>query len=206
MSVTLEPPALLAGEGLPQFQAITPDQIQQHIPALLSQLESELSSLEQLFSASLEQGRPLTWHEVMDPLHRLTERLRWSWGVVGHLNGVCNSPELREAHASQQAAVVAFGQRCGQSQVLYRVLRALQTQGGWDGTQKRILDAELRDMELRGVGLEGDSQVAFNAESQELAELATRFGNQLLDATSAWSLTLTSPEEVEGLPNLFFLK
>ena len=200
MSVTLEPPALLAGEGLPQFQAITPDQIQQHIPALLSQLESELSSLEQLFSASLEQGRPLTWHEVMDPLHRLTERLRWSWGVVGHLNGVCNSPELREAHASQQAAVVAFGQRCGQSQVLYRVLRALQTQGGWDGTQKRILDAELRDMELRGVGLEGDSQVAFNAESQELAELATRFGNQLLDATSAWSLTLTSPEEVEGLP------
>jgi len=200
MSVTLEPPALLAGEGLPQFQAITPDQIQLHIPELLAELESELSTLEAKFAAELEQGHPLAWHGVMDPLHRLTERLRWSWGVVSHLNGVCNSPELREAHASQQAAVVAFGQRCGQSQVIYNVLKALQAQGGWDGTQQRILDAELRDMELRGVGLEGKAQGAFNAASQELAELATRFGNQLLDATSSWLLTLTTPEEVEGLP------
>ena len=200
MSVTLEPPALLAGEGLPQFQAITPDQIQLHIPELLAELESELSTLEAKFAAALEQGHPLAWHGVMDPLHRLTERLRWSWGVVSHLNGVCNSLELREAHASQQAAVVAFGQRCGQSQVIYNVLKALQAQGGWDGTQQRILDAELRDMELRGVGLEGKAQGAFNAASQELAELATRFGNQLLDATSSWLLTLTTPEEVEGLP------
>ncbi|MEB3305675.1 MAG: M3 family metallopeptidase, partial [Cyanobacteriota bacterium] len=200
MSVTLEPPALLVGEGLPQFLAITPDQIQLHIPELLAELDGQLSRLEDQFSAALEQGQTLGWHGVMDPLHRLTERLRWSWGVVGHLNGVCNSPELREAHASQQAAVVAFGQRCGQSQVIYNVLKALQAQGGWDGTQQRILDAELRDMELRGVGLEGEAQGAFNAASQELAELATRFGNQLLDATSSWSLTLTTPEEVEGLP------
>ncbi|MFN9055557.1 MAG: M3 family metallopeptidase, partial [Cyanobacteriota bacterium] len=200
MSVTLQRPALLAGEGLPHFEAITPDQIEQYIPDLLSQLESELSSLEGQFSAAIQVGQPLLWHEVMDPLHRLTERLRWSWGVVGHLNGVCNSKELREAHASQQAAVVAFGQRCGQSQVIYSILRAMQAQGGWDGTQQRILDAELREMELRGVGLQGEAQAAFNAASQELAELATRFGNQLLDATSAWTLTLTTPEEVEGLP------
>jgi oligopeptidase A len=200
MSVSLERPPLLAGEGLPQFQAITPDQIQQHIPELLAQLEAELLALEGQFSAALQEERPLAWHEVMDPLHRLTERLRWSWGVVGHLNGVCNSTELREAHASQQGAVVAFGQRCGQSPVIYRVLKALESQGGWDGTQQRILEAELRQMELAGVGLEGEAQKAFNGASQELAELATRFGNQLLDATSAWSLTLTTPEEVEGLP------
>jgi oligopeptidase A len=200
MSVTHESPALLAGEGLPRFEAITPDQIERHLPELLSQLEAELSSLEVVFSEALQQGEPLGWHQVMDPLHRLTERLRWSWGVVGHLNGVCNSPELRDAHASQQAAVVAFGQRCGQSQVIYNVLRAMQQQGGWDGTQQRILDAELREMELRGVGLSGDIKEAFNAASQELAELSTRFGNQVLDATSAWTLTLTTPEEAEGLP------
>jgi hypothetical protein len=69
----------------------------------LSQLEGELDQLEATLAQALEQGRPLSWHEVMDPLHRLGERLRWSWGVVSHLNGVCNSPELRAAHASQQA-------------------------------------------------------------------------------------------------------
>ncbi|AFY27588.1 M3 family metallopeptidase [Cyanobium gracile] len=201
MTTTLQsPPALLAGEGLPRFEAITPDQVVAHIPALLSTLQAELDRLEADLAAACAEARPLGWAEVMDPLHRLGERLRWSWGVVSHLNGVCNSPELREAHASQQAAVVAFGNRAGQSRVLFEALRSLQAQGGLDATQERILTAELRDMELRGVGLEGEAQEAFNAASQELAELATAFGNRVLDATNTWTLRLSEPAEVEGLP------
>ncbi len=201
MTSTLQtPPALLAGEGLPRFEAITPDQVRAHIPELLSGLQAELERVETDLAAAALAARPLSWAEVMDPLQRLGERLRWSWGVVSHLNGVCNSPELREAHASQQAAVVAFGNRAGQSRVLFEALRTLQSQGGLDATQKRILAAELRDMELRGVGLEGAAQEAFNAASQELAELATGFGNRVLDATNSWTLRLTEPAEVEGLP------
>jgi len=200
MTSPLERPALLVGEGLPTFEAITPDQVSSHIPELLSQLEIELDQLEATLALALDQARPLAWHEVMDPLHRLGERLRWSWGVVSHLNGVCNSPELREAHASQQPAVVAFGNRAGQSRTVYAALRALERQGGLDGTQQRILAAELRDMDLRGVGLEGEAQQAFNATNQELAELGTRFGNNVLDATNGWSLLLESDDEVAGLP------
>lgn len=201
MTSTLQsPPALLAGEGLPRFEAITPDQVRAHIPELLSGLQAELERLETDLAAAAAAARPLSWAEVMDPLQRLGERLRWSWGVVSHLNGVCNSSELREAHASQQAAVVAFGNRAGQSRVLFEALRTLQSQGGLDATQERILTAELRDMELRGVGLEGAAQEAFNAASQELAELATGFGNRVLDATNSWTLRLTDPAEVEGLP------
>ncbi len=201
MTTTLQsPPALLAGEGLPRFEAITPDQVVAHIPGLLGTLQAELDRLEADLAAAAAAGRTLAWAEVMDPLHRLGERLRWSWGVVSHLNGVCNSPELREAHASQQAAVVAFGNRAGQSRVLFEALCGLQVQGGLDPTQERILTAEIRDMELRGVGLEGEAQEAFNAASQELAELATAFGNRVLDATNAWTLRLSDPAEVEGLP------
>jgi oligopeptidase A len=194
-------PALLLGEGLPPFEAITADQVRAHIPALMEQLEAQLSALEQQLELALDGGAALEWHQVMDPLQRMGERLRWSWGVVSHLNGVCNSPELREAHASQQAAVVQFGNRAGQSQVIYRALQTLQEQAnGLDATQRRILTAELRDMQLRGVGLSGEVQAAFNAASQELAELSTRFGNQVLDATNGWTLSLTSPDDVDGLP------
>ncbi len=201
MTSTLQsPPALLAGEGLPRFEAITPDQVRVHIPELLNGLQAELERVETDLAAAAAASRPLSWAEVMDPLQRLGERLRWSWGVVSHLNGVCNSSELREAHASQQAAVVAFGNRAGQSRVLFEALRTLQSQGGLDATQERILTAELRDMELRGVGLEGAAQEAFNAASQELAELATGFGNRVLDATNSWTLRFTDPAEVEGLP------
>jgi len=185
---------------LPRFEAITPEQVREHIPGLIAGLESELSALEGHLRAALASDEPLGWGAVLDPLQRLEERLRWSWGVVSHLNGVCNSPELREAHASQQAAVVTFGNRSGQSLVLYRALKRLREQGGLDATQERILAAELRAMELRGVGLEGEAQAAFNAASQELAELSTRFGNQVLDATNGWSLLLRDQAEVEGLP------
>ena len=205
MSASLLAPPLLRGEGLPDFLAITPEQVSQQIPGLLDELNAGLSELEQRLELALGSSEPLGWAEVMDPLQRLGERLRWSWGVVTHLNGVCNSPELREAHQSQQGAVVAFGNRAGQSRTVYRALEQLQEQhkaGGLplDATQERILAAELLEMQLRGVALEGEVQAAFNAASEELAQLATRFGNHVLDATNGWTLALNTPDEVEGLP------
>ena len=194
------PPPLLRGEGLPPFEAILPEHVEAHIPELMAQLEAELARIEETLGVALASGRSLAWQEVMDPLHRLGERLRWSWGVVGHLTGVCNSPDLREAHARQQGAVVAFGNRAGQSQVIHAALRRLGERDDLDATQRRILAAELRDMELRGVGLAGEAKEAFNAASQELAELSTTFGNRVLDATNGWTLRLTEPAEVEGLP------
>ncbi|CAK6695683.1 M3 family metallopeptidase [Synechococcus sp. CBW1107] len=200
---------LLVGQGLPPFDAITPEQVDQAIPALLEELNAGLSALEDQLSSRLHDDVPLTWNEVMDPLQRLGERLRWSWGVVSHLNGVCNTPELRQAHQQQQGGVVAFGNRAGQSSVVYAALQALDTQhqGAAEGsalrldaTQQRILTAELRDMQLRGVGLEGPAQEAFNAASQELAELATSFSNHVLDATNQWSLVLSDEADLEGLP------
>jgi oligopeptidase A len=205
MSASLLSPPLLRGEGLPDFPAITPEQVRQQIPLLLQELNAGLSDLEDGLNLTLGSSEPLGWSQVMDPLQRLGERLRWSWGVVSHLNGVCNSPELREAHRSQQGAVVAFGNRVGQSRSIYHALKRLQEQHRagslpLDPTQERILEAELLDMQLRGVALEGEAQAAFNTASEELAELATRFGNHVLDATNGWSLALNSTEEVDGLP------
>ena len=200
---------LLAGQGLPDFAAITPEQVDQAIPQLLAGLNAELDALEVRLGKRLgqDEASALTWDELMVPLHRLGERLRWSWGVVSHLNGVCNTPELREAHQRQQGAVVAFGSRAGQSQAIYGALKRLQQQHrsgaagtGLDATQLRILEAELRDMELRGVGLAGPEQQAFNATTQQLAELATTYSNHVLDATNGWSLLLTSEHELAGLP------
>jgi oligopeptidase A len=203
MAAASSPSPLLRGQGLPPFSAITPHQVNTAIPELLEQLNGELSQLEQQLEGRLGEatggGAPLSWAEVMDPLHHLGERLRWSWGVVSHLNGVCNTPELRAAHQSQQGAVVAFGSRAGQSRPIYQALEQLAAQP-LDGTQRRIVAAELRDMQLRGVGLSGAEQEAFNATTAELAQLASDFGNHVLDATNAWSLSLTSEDELAGLP------
>ncbi|MCT0229396.1 M3 family metallopeptidase [Synechococcus sp. CS-1324] len=200
---------LLVGEGLPRYEAIDPEQVSSQIPLLLGELESELAGFERQLEPRLEGSEPLGWEELMGPLERLSERLRWSWGVVSHLVGVCNTPELREAHLAQQSAVVAFTNRASQSPLLYRALERLQAQHDQaaatdplrlDATQQRILTAERRDRRLRGVGLAGPEQEAFNQASEELSALSSRFGNNVLDATNDWTLELSSPHEVEGLP------
>ena len=98
---------LLRCEGLPRFDAIDAEQVDQQIPALLSDLSERFSALENQLRDRLADmdSHPLSWDELMPPFHALGERLRWSWGVVSHLNAVCNSPELREAHAAQQPEV-----------------------------------------------------------------------------------------------------
>ncbi len=195
-------PALLAGQGFPDYEAITPEQVQTLIPQLLQRLSDQFAALETSLDAALGSGAPLGWDMVMPPLHRIGEQLRWSWGVVTHLNAVCNSPELRDAHASQQADVVRFSNRLGQSRSLHQALEALQRRPSepLDRTQQRILASELLSMQQRGVGLRGDSQAAFNAASERLAELSTQFGNHVLDATQAWHLVVEDPSRIAGLP------
>jgi oligopeptidase A len=121
---------------------------------------------------------------------------------VSHLNGVCNSPELREAHAAQQPDVVRFGNRAGQSQVIHQALESLQQNPSHplDSTQIRILDAELLSMRHRGVGLSGAVQESFNEASEKLASLSTRFSNHVLDATQGWTLLVDDADQLKGMP------
>ena len=186
---------LLIGEGLPPFQQIQPEHVVPGITQLLAELEEKL--------AYLEANVIPTWEGLVKPLEQIEERLSWSWGIVGHLMGVQNSPGLRQAYEAMQPEVVKFWNRMSQSQPIYKGFKALQSGSDWqqlEPSQQRIVQSALRDAELAGVGLEGEAKVRFNEIQLQLAELSTRFSNNVLDATKAFSLTLTQPEEVEGLP------
>jgi len=186
---------LLKGSGLPAFADITPEQIVPAFSQLLIQLDQELSTLD-------ANVKP-TWYSLVEPLERLTERLNWSWGLVNHLMGVKNSPALRKAYETVQPQVVQFVNKLGQSQPIYNAFKALRGSDSWktlDYAQQRIVEAAIRDAELSGVGLQCEAQERFNTIQMELAELSTKFSNHVLDATKAFSLTLTTKEEIDGLP------
>lgn len=38
------------------------------------------------------------WETVIEPLEKIGSQLSYAWGVVSHLNGVRNSPELRTSY------------------------------------------------------------------------------------------------------------
>jgi oligopeptidase A len=185
---------LLRGTGLPAFAEITADQVRA-IPQLLTSLEQALTDLEQ-------QVQP-TWSGLVEPLEQIAEQLRWSWGVVGHLMGVCNSDELRQTYQEVQPQVVQFYNRLGQSKPLFAAFQSLRQGHDWaqlTEVQQRIVETALREAELAGVGLPPEQQQRFNTIEMELARLATAFSNHVLDATKAYRLRLTQPAEIDGLP------
>ena len=186
---------LLIGEGLPPFSEIETAQVIPAITQILEELETELTNLEANVTP--------TWDGLVEPLTAIEEKLYWSWGIVSHLMSVQNSAELREAYETMQPKVVEFGNKLSQSKPIYQAFKALRNSENWDGldnAQKRIVEAAIKDAELSGVGLEGEKKEQFNAIQLELAQLSTQFSNHVLDATKAFKLKLTTPEEVDGLP------
>jgi oligopeptidase A len=186
---------LLQGQGLPPFAEIQPEQVVPAITELLVTVNAELTQLEANIIP--------TWTGLVEPLDRLTERIGWSWSIVGHLMGVKNSPELRTAHEEMQPQVVQFWMRLGQSTALYQGYKAIKASREWatfEPAQNRIVEAAIRDMELSGVGLTGETKQRFNDIQLALSEIANKFSNNVLDANKAYKLTLTKPEEIAGLP------
>ncbi|MCL2932932.1 MAG: M3 family metallopeptidase [Trichodesmium sp. MAG_R03] len=194
-NTTVAKKTLLIGKGLPPFESIKPEDVVPAITELLTELEQELINLE-------VRVKPI-WSDLVEPLQKLKDRLTWSWRIVGHLMGVKNSPELRKAYDQVQPKIVEFKNKLNQSQLLYQGFKNLRNSHSWenlDSAQKRIVEAAIREAELSGVALEEDKRERFNAIELELAELSTKFSNNVLDATKTFSLRLTKKEEVDGLP------
>ena len=182
---------LLATGSIPAFDRIAPEQVEPAIRTLLAAFHAGFDRLE----ATVQP----TWDGSIAAVTSPAEPLAWAWGVVNHLMGVRNSPALRNAHQAVQGDVVSAFLRLGQSRALYEAYRQIDG-SQLDAVQQRVVRLSLIEMELSGVALQGAAKERFTAIEQELAELATRYENQLIDATKAWSLTLTDPAEVDGLP------
>ena len=173
----------------PDFRAMTPEAAMEAMPKLLADAGRAVDELE-------KNGTP-TWDGFVRPLDAVTETLWYSWGLVNHFLGVINSDGWRKVRESFQKEVVAFSLRVGQSRRMYELAKKTPSD---TPTRRRILDKMIQEAELSGVSLEGWKQKRFNEIASQLAQLKNDFRNHVLDATKAFSITLTKPSEVEGLP------
>ncbi len=187
---------LLAISGLPPFDRIEPGHVQPAVEQVLSDASTQIEALEKNVTP--------TWDGLIKPMDEIGRRFEYAWGPVSHLFGVKNSPELREAYEAVLPQMVDFGLRVKQSEPLYQALKAMKEGDEWASfkvAQQRIVSDKLLDAELAGIGLTGDKRKRFNEIARELSEISTQFANHVLDATKAWSLTITDLADVEGLPS-----
>ena len=131
-----------------------------------------------------------------------TERLDRAWGIVGHLNGVADTPEWRAAYAENLPKVVEFQTSLGASEQLYAKYKAIAASpaaASLSPARRKALDNALRDFALSGADLQGAGRERYAKLQEEQAELGRAFGEHVLDATDGFSLYV-SHGDLEGVP------
>ena len=182
--------------GLPRFASIKAEHIGPAVDLLLAENRARIESL-------TRPGTPATWADFVAPLEDANEKLARAWGVVGHLHGVLDSPELRAAYNANQPKIVQYYTELGQNLNLfekYKTLKGATEFATLTPAQRKIVDNEIRDFRLSGAELSPQKKRRFAAISEELARLATKFSENLLDATNAFALHVEDRSKLTGIP------
>ena len=195
-STALTPNALIDSSGLPRFADFSPSLVTPAIDELLLQAREAVE-------AAGRESTPAAWDAFVEPLEDATERLSRAWGMVGHLNGVADTPELRAAYNENLPKVTQFWTEVGQNRALYEKYRALRDSGAFaelTGARKRTVELALQGFRLGGVELESPQRERFMEISERQAALGQKFSENVLDATDAFGLMVTDDEQLDGLP------
>jgi oligopeptidase A len=145
----------------------------------------------------------VSWDAIVTPLDDASEPLWRAWSVVGHLNSVVNTPELRDAYNAMLAKITEFSTWVGLHVGLYSQYQRLHQCPdfeNWSPARKRVIELALRDFKLSGVELQGEARTRYAEVSDQQSQVSQKFSENVLDATDAWSLVIEDRKRLDGVP------
>ncbi|HDN9016432.1 oligopeptidase A [Aeromonas salmonicida] len=187
---------LLTMDSLPPFSQIQPEQVQAAVTQAIADCKQKITDV-------LAQRDSHTWDSLIAPLEEVNDRLARVWSPVSHLNSVLNSEALRAAHDACLPLLSEFQTYVGQHEGLYQAYLGLFESDDFprlDGAQRKEIQNTLRDFRLSGIGLPAEAQQRYGEIQARLSELASRFSNNVLDATQGWTKLVSDEAELAGLP------
>ncbi len=189
-------PAATPGMLLPAFGSIRPDRIEAELDTMLAANRAALALL-------LVRVGPFTWQNLVAPLEENEDRLNRAWSPVNHLHAVADSEALRAAYNACLPKLTEYASELAQNKSLYQAFRSIAESpaaAALDPAQHKVLENALREFRLGGVALPPADRDRFRAIQQELAQLQSKFEENLLDATQAWTLHITDADRLHGVP------
>lgn len=187
---------LLNATGLIDYSAIKPTDIAPAVDQLAQQLQDTIAQV-------TAPDTPATWEAVVQPLELATLAFTRAWGVVGHLQSVVDTPELRDAYNAKLPMVTQLFIDLSQNEALFAKYRAMKASDAFatlSDVRRRIIDREIRDFRLSGAELPETERARVKAIGERLSMLNQKFSENLLDATNAWHLLIEDESRLAGIP------
>jgi oligopeptidase A len=167
------------------------------LPALQEVLAENRARL-----AELTMQTAPTFASLVVPVEELGYRLNRVFSPIGHLNAVANSTEMREAYNACVPLLTEYSSELGQNDALQAAYAYVLEHEGptLEPAQRKVLENALRDFRLAGVDLPPQKKTRYREVAQQLAQLSTKFSENVLDAARAYSRSVTNSAELKGLP------
>jgi len=182
---------LLDFNDLPLFDQVQPQHVAPAVDSLLAAADVALETVTQ-------PDFPSRWNDIAKVLDTATEKLGRAWGVVSHLNGVADTPELRAAYNEALPKVTDFWTRLGSDERLYAKYKAIAP-ATLNAEQRQAHKNAIRNFVLGGAELTGAARDRFAAIQERQAELSQKFSENALDSTDAYSY-YAGEDELAGVP------
>ncbi|MEQ1748578.1 MAG: M3 family metallopeptidase [Prosthecobacter sp.] len=171
--------------------------IQADITTALEKAESNINS-----HADQDRGK-MSFNSVVIGLDEATRPLNEAWGLVQHLDSLCNSPALREAHNAMLAQVSSFFAKIPLNEHLWDLLETYsktEEARALPPIKKRALDETMEGFRHAGADLPPEKKTRLEAIESELSQATQKYSENVLDSTNKWELIITDAERLKGLP------
>ena len=181
--------------NLPEFSKIDLAAIEGTLDTLLADSDKRIAELEQVTQPD--------WDNFIFELDLVTDEIQRFFSPIRHLNSVMNSEELREVYNACMPKLSAWHTALGQNSALYKHFLAISQRDDFSTlsvARKKSIEDNLRDFRLGGVALEGPEKERYKVISLELSRLATKFQENLLDATKSWQKEIADVSALAGFP------
>ena len=182
---------LLDFTDLPLFDQVRPEHVGPAIDQLLAESEAALT-------AAVAPDLPADWTTLSRTLDVATEKFGRAWGVVGHLNAVMDTPELRAAYNAALPKVTEFWTNLGSDERLYAKYKKIDP-ATLNAEQRQAHKNALRGFVLGGAELQGAAKERYATIQEEQAALGQKFSENALDATDSYAYYATEAE-LAGVP------
>jgi oligopeptidase A len=182
--------------GLPLFAQI---QTQHIVPAINKTIEQCKIAINEVVENGIA-----SYAEVVQRVENSDDVLSKMWSPIGHMNSVVSSDDMREAHDACLPILSEYGTWVGQHKglfTLYKQLRGSKEFTSLNEAQQKVVTNAIRDFTLSGVGLEDAKKLRYAEIKSRLSDLSSSFGNNVMDATMAWTKHVTDESTLAGLPD-----
>lgn len=186
---------------LPKFSIFEPDFIEKSTEDILVNNRLCIAEL-------IDKTAKYTWENLLTPIELLEARLNYILYVTSLLCDTTGCPKLLKSFHKIVALIIEYRILLLHDYAIFNAYNILSKDKKINLTQKKILHNYLKNAKMSGIDLDAMQRDELQKIVLRLTELGDTFDQNVAASMNAWSLHITDPKQLSGIPkkNIEFMR